>query len=707
MSTDDGEAVVADDVPMEAASSSEDAGGTAAVSDELGEKASKRQRTVGMLDLGQFVEDRSCHYSGLDQHAIMALEAPDFEGKAEANSKGFSLVPEFEVYEARDGELLDKGAVQKAREAEIEQMQRHGMYLEVPAAAGRGGKVRSKWVDEKRVKSGIVIVRSRCVAMEFNRFAREDVNASTPPIAVVCAVISMAASKRPRGQRLLGVYDVSVAFFHADIDEDIQVTPPFSASVDGMTWQLQKAMYGTRRAGQLWQEFLASVFESNGWTRIIVAAGVYYEPRLDITCVIHGDDFLAEGEAETLVVFDAQLQAAMDVKILAKVGAGAATSGRYLKRTIEWDGRAFYWKPDGKHVARLIEMLGLTGAKPSDTPGTKATAASMRDALEPLTGANLALFPQAAELVNYIAVDRPDIQYSVKNVLADMHAPCQRSMARLKRIGRYLIDRSALAWMYKVQETPGRVMYQSDSDWGDDKETRKSSTCTLGYFGAHLLETQVAMQAVVALSSGEAEFYALGRAAASAIMMRQVFEQCGFVGMEAIVQSDSSAARGIASRIGSGRPRHLHIRDLWIQEKTRSGEIKLERARTEDNTSDLGTEYLDRKRIDKLMGLAGLVFEKVKPAGARVLAAVTMLGCPLAVAGAVPADNDDEHENEYVFMALMITMIVGMTTIVVKIQSVAAYATRECRRREIGSLKKNATRSRGALAARRAAYESR
>ncbi len=61
------------------------------------------------------------------------------------------------------------------------------------------------------------------------------------------------------------------------------------------------------------------------------------------------------------------------------------------------------------------------------------------------------------------------------------------------------------------------------------------------------------------------EFYAVGRAAASAIMMRQFYEQVGLPA-RAVIQSDSSAARGMASRIGCGKIRHLQIRDLWVCE---------------------------------------------------------------------------------------------------------------------------------------------
>ena len=166
---------------------------------------------------------------------------------------------------------------------------------------------------------------------------------------------------------------------------------------------------------------------------------------------------------------------------------------------------------------------------------------------------------------------------------------------------------------------PTKIVYETDSDWADDELTRKSTSSVYGYLGQHLIETQVASQPVIALSSGEAEFYAIGRGAASVIMIRQFLGQCN-IEVEAVIRSDSSAGRAIATRIGSGRLRHLHIRDLWIQERVRARDLRLERVSTEDNASDLGTKHLDKKRMNKLMSMASLQ-------GAELQCAVGLITC--------------------------------------------------------------------------------
>ncbi len=103
-------------------------------------------------------------------------------------------------------------------------MAKHQVHREVPSSQAWGRKVKSRWVDEARTKDGVTEVRSRLCAMEFNVFARDDVNASTPPLAVIWAIICLAASKP--GDRYPAVYDISMAFLHAAIDEDITALPP-------------------------------------------------------------------------------------------------------------------------------------------------------------------------------------------------------------------------------------------------------------------------------------------------------------------------------------------------------------------------------------------------------------------------------------------------------------------------------------------------
>ena len=85
-------------------------------------------------------------------------------------------------------------------------------------------------------------------------------------------------------------------------------------------------------------------------------------------------------------------------------------------------------------------------------------------------------------------------------------------------------------------------MVYCDSDWASDKKTRKSMSSYSERFGNHLIDSSCARQSVIALSSGEAEFYALTRGAASGMMSKQVWNSIGYESVGLKLKTDSTAA---------------------------------------------------------------------------------------------------------------------------------------------------------------------
>ncbi len=101
-------------------------------------------------------------------------------------------------------------------------MAKFEVYMRVPLHAARGKKVKSKWVEDYKDVGGSRIVRSRLVAMEFAWDTRFDTFAGTPPLKKVCLGLALAAVLvGPSGRKkmmMVGLYDVSVAFYHAMMD---------------------------------------------------------------------------------------------------------------------------------------------------------------------------------------------------------------------------------------------------------------------------------------------------------------------------------------------------------------------------------------------------------------------------------------------------------------------------------------------------------
>ena len=73
-----------------------------------------------------------------------------------------------------------------------------------------------------------------------------------------------------------------------------------------------------------------------------------------------------------------------------------------------------------------------------------------------------------------------------------------------------------------------------------------------------------------------------------------------------VVRTDASAAKGIASRRGAGKIRHIEVAQLWVQEKVSNGEIKLIKVSTNENVADALTKHVTGEGIIKHIETAGM-----------------------------------------------------------------------------------------------------
>ena len=142
-------------------------------------------------------------------------------------------------------------------------------------------------------------------------------------------------------------------------------------------------------------------------------------------------------------------------------------------------------------------------------------------------------------------------------------------------------------------------MVFGDSDWAGS-ESRRSTTGAFEQYGLHRIEFSCSTQHVIALSSGEAELYATGRAAAGGSQSVQLLVEAGME-PKLVVLTDSSANLGMHHRIRSGRVRHLDVKWLWTQEAVQSGRFSLKKVSTDRNVSDLTTKHHHEERLAVLM----------------------------------------------------------------------------------------------------------
>jgi hypothetical protein len=261
---------------------------------------------------------------------------------------------------------------------------------------------------------------------------------------------------------------------------------------------------------------------------------------------------------------------------------------------VEWKKEGICYEADQRHAEIVIAGLHLDDKTKSVTTPCEKSEINH----DPLDAVSETMYRALVARCNYLAQDRSDIGFAVKELCRKMSRPDQGSWAGLKRLDRYLLKRPRVTTNYHYQRRRDTVTVWTDTDFAGCKETRKSTSGGVMKLGSHTVKTWSTTQAVIALSSGEAEYYGLVKGGGVAIGAKNMLRDLG-VSVNIELKTDASAAKGIASRRGTGKVRHIEVQQLWLQEKVANGDIVVQNVNGEDNQSDALTKPVDGSHIDR------------------------------------------------------------------------------------------------------------
>ena len=207
-----------------------------------------------------------------------------------------------------------------------------------------------------------------------------------------------------------------------------------------------------------------------------------------------------------------------------------------------------------------------------------------------------------AARLDFLSIDRADIQFAGKEVCRSMSKPVLSDWGAVKKLGRYLRKHPRQAVVFFEQETPSCLDAYVDTDYAGCRRTRRSTNGGLLFHGGHLIKSWATTQTVVALSSGEAEYYGVTKGSCEAIGLKGIVQDMG-IDLGIKLHTDSSAAKAIATRRGLGKVKHLDTRTLWVQDQVARGVIQVKKVPGETNVADVLTKYLSASKLQALMAM--------------------------------------------------------------------------------------------------------
>ena len=511
------------------------------------------------------------------------------------------------------GELKEEDT-KKARAEEVGYMEGRKIWSVKPIGEcwEKLGKapVSIRWVDTLKADG----VRSRLVARDFKGADndRDDLFAATPPLESKRLLLSRAAT-RVNGKlvRKLLFIDAKKAHLNPECGEDVYIQLPDEAKGGpGMCGKLNFWLYGFRRAASAWEDFYAEKFEGAGFNRGAACPVIFYHPDRDLSLAVHGDDFTFCGIEEDLLWITEEMKGWFEIKVRATLGPDEGDDKEVviLGRRVKWHDWGIEWEADPKHREMLMEKFGYNSkTKSLNHNGDNEDHQDEEWEEEPLAPAEATEFRSSAARLNFLSQDSPELMYPAKEVSSEMATPIRGGWKRLKKVTRFVKSRRAVVWEFPWQDECLELEAYADSDWGGRRGSRKSTSGGLVMLGKHCIKTWSSTQGAVALSSAEAEFYAMIEATVRSKGMLSTMKEIGFQMTERVqLYTDSSAAKSFVSRRGLGKMKHLEIRDLWLQREVGLGLVIVNKVEGPRNPADLMTKYLKRWEIELRLRLMGI-----------------------------------------------------------------------------------------------------
>ena len=509
------------------------------------------------------------------------------------------------------GAVLDPELVQRARDVEMEYFRKMVVYNKVNRSEAKGRKIiRTKWVDVTKGDSQMVDYRSRLIAMEFNDAPDPSLLASTPPLEAMRYIIHQAATTGRDEAQCVMLVDVKRAYFNSEATRDIFIEIPKEDRVDGDETKIGKlrlCLYGTRDAAFNWGETVARQLLASGYERGKAFPAIYHHVKDGVSVMVHGDDYLCAGPEKALMRLKAKLSEAFEIKSSAMgTAAHLDKEGKILSRIVRVTANGWEVEADQRHGELIVQEMELDKAKGLSTPGIDEP---LKDDDEPLRDWRVTRYRSLAARANYLALDRPDLQFAVKEMCRSMSRPTERSWRQLTRVAKYLIAKPRMVMRFDWQEPTEIITTCSDANWAGCLHSRKSTSGGSIMTGSHLIKTWSKTQANIALSSAESDLYATLKAAQESLGVIAMAMELSQV-MKARLQVDASAALGVAQRAGIGKIRHLQTGALWLQEQELRKKVKLGKIPGSDNPSDVMTKNVSRELLEKhLSGLSCMFSE--------------------------------------------------------------------------------------------------
>ena len=473
-------------------------------------------------------------------------------------------------------------------------------------------------LSEKNLPDGTTMPKARLVCKGYQQEIDPDINLYSPVSHTESfrLFMALAAEEKSKIEQL----DFNTAFLQADLPPDKQFlvripqnTPKYI--LDTYSWnpgavlRARKPLYGSAEAPRIWYEDVSKYFKIECQLQPTLKDPCFFIGGNNMKVLIHVDDVLVSSKCEgELAEFKHQLKARYSIK---ELGAPQRVLGYEVLRLGEGIGLV-----QSDYVRKILCRFSAHKNAKAQSPfplNLDLAHPESPEKSEKITGDSNIRELNYREIVGsllYLASrTRPDIAFYVSYLAKFSSDPTEFHWKLTEHLLGYLQNTERWGLWYKYGgESEPTICRWSDADWGQNDKERK---CTTGYI-FKLNESTIAWmskkQKKVALSTMEAEAYALVEATKEATFLKHILEDLNYSQGTMNIYCDNEATISVATNPTAlhGRSKHVDRPVCYLKDEIATNGVRVQYIRSAENAADIFTKPLSGKVFRKCRELLGM-----------------------------------------------------------------------------------------------------
>ena len=392
-------------------------------------------------------------------------------------------------------------------------------------------------------------------------------------------LIALAAANNTRMTKL----DVANAFLSSKMDVELYVHTPAGYPSTAPFLKLLRALYGLKQAPRLWYGTLMKELVNLGFQVTPTDSCVLVHKEKECMLVIVVDDIIICTNDEQLrSKIEDTLDKKFKIKAFGDVKSYVGLELEYKKDVVILRQKAY--------ILKLLERFGMLNCKPAKTP---ASVSQPQDKNLDNPAPSGTPYRELVGSLLYLFATRPDICVAVIKLSMHLEKPTLGNWMQAKRVLRYLAGTIDKGIEYPRNISNLHLWAHTDSDWAGCKSTRKSTSGYVIFLDKGPICWKSKMQAIVALSSCEAEYIALVECIKEILWLLQHFRILGIkLESPVVIGIDNQAAIALAKNpVLHEKSKHIDTRHHFIRQAVQEGLIRLQYINTGDNIADILTKF--------------------------------------------------------------------------------------------------------------------